>query len=52
MSLNYPKTLHNREYIATALLIILGIVRLKYHIYIKKKGKVIPLQARCGPEGG
>jgi len=22
------------------------------HNYIKSKGKVIPLQARCGPEGG
>ena len=22
------------------------------HIYSKSKGKVIPLQARCGPEGG
>jgi len=24
----------------------------KYYIYNIKKGKVIPLQARCGPEGG
>jgi len=22
------------------------------YIYIKVKGKVIPLEARCGPEGG
>jgi len=34
MFLNYPKTLHKREYIATALLIISGIVHLKFHIYI------------------
>ena len=28
------------------------IILLQTHMYIKGKGKVIPLQARCGPEGG
>ena len=27
-------------------------VTIKYRHYFDIKGKVIPLQARCGPEGG
>ena len=30
---------------------VLGTCKLK-HMFVKKRGKVIPLQARCGPEGG
>jgi len=32
---------------------VLHVIRLSVYMYIKKgKGKVIPLQPRCGPEGG
>ena len=37
--------------VAPSSTIQLGAKKLQY-FYIKGKGKVIPLQARCGPEGG
>jgi len=34
------------------MLIAHAVILIDSYIYIKGKGKVIPLQARCGPEGG